>query len=147
VNKSIKKGLVFIVIVFFVGITTQSNISAIDEETEEYYNIKVSNEIRIIDEYEEIITFIKGYAVINWIDCRGLFCGEVNLTWNNYQIGFINLSGFRRSESGIEYYNESIAVTDGFVYVYHFIGFSTGYSFPEFSPPVVGIALGNIKWS
>lgn len=146
-NKSIKKGLVFTVIVFFVSITFQSSISAIDEETDEYDKIKDSNDIRTIDEYEEIITFIKGYAVINWIDRRGLFRGEVNLTWNNYQIGFINLSGFRRSESGIEYYNESIAVTVGFVYVYHFIGFSTRYSFPEFSPPVVGIALGNIKWS
>ena len=145
-NKSIKKGLVFTVIVFFVSITIQSSISATDEETDEY-DKKYSNNIKTIDEYEEIITFIKGYAVINWIDRRGLFHGEVNLTWNNYQIGFINLSGFRLSESGIEYYNESIAVTVGFVYVYRFIGFSTRYSFTEFSPPVVGIALGNIKWS
>jgi len=39
-----------------------------------------------------------------------------------------------------------VLVEVGFVYAYRFIGFSSGYSFPEFSPGVIGIAIGDIEW-
>ena len=139
------KTLALGIVVLFVGVVFQPGISAVDKETNEYDELKDSNEIKITDDYEEIITFIKGWAWINWIERRGLFRGEVNLTWGNYQWGFINLSGFRRSESGIQYYNELVGVE--FVYAYHFVGFSTRYVFPEFAPRVIGIAFGNIEWS
>ena len=155
-----KKSLVFGIIVLFIGMSITPStgnivehvpfnnqiLDSVDKDTDiDDISIDNSDAIEALDEHEEIITFIKGMAEINWIDRRGYIRGEVNLTWDDYWPGFINLSGFRRSESGIEYYNELVVV--GFVYVYRFIGFSIDSSFPEFAPGVLGIAFGNIEWS
>ena len=127
-----RKVLVIGIIVLFLIIGINSS-SAVD-------TVKESNQ-QIPDEYEEIFTFIKGYALLNWIDRKGYFRGEVNITLSS-MISLINLSGFRRSQVGIEYFEETV----DFVHVYRFIGFSPDYSYPEFAPTVMGIAIGNIEW-
>jgi hypothetical protein len=129
-------------VALFIVITVVPGISAIDKETDENNKLKDSNEIGTIDEYAEIITFIKGWAWINWIKRRGLFRGEVNFTWTHCQGAFINLTGFRRSANGIEYYNTHVVL--GFVHAYRFIRLYTPNPFME--PIVNGIAIGNIEW-
>jgi hypothetical protein len=140
------KTLALGIVVLFIGVVIAPCISAVNKERDENNKLKDSNEIVTIDDYQEIITFIKGYAVINWIERRGLFRGEVNLTCNGYSRGFINLSGFRRSGSGIEYYSEVVVIEEAvFVYAYHFIGLNTASLFLEPPPVVWGIAFGNIE--
>ena len=131
-NASHRRTLVFGVIVLFliVGIYPAS---AIDTDKESNHPIP--------DEYEEIITFIKGYALLNWIDRKGYFRGEVNITLSA-MISQIKLSGFRRSQGGIEHFDETV----DYVHVYSFIGYSTDYSYSEFAPTIIGIAIGNIEW-
>ena len=132
------------IILLFIGIAVQPSIAICDTYTNDVDNeLEGKSENGTHDEYKEIITFIKGFAELNWIKRRGYFRGEVNITWDT-RPGRINLFGFRRSDSGIEYYNELI--TEGFVYINYFIGFSSGISFPEFAPGILGIALGNIDW-
>lgn len=138
------KTLVIEVIILFILILINPVITATGIDKDIDFSSYNSKKIELSDDYKEIITFIRGYAKINWIERRGFFRGEVNLTWDDYQIGLANLSGFRMSENGIEYYNELI--TEGFVYINYFIGFSSGISFPEFAPGILGIALGNIDW-
>jgi len=133
------------IVALFIVITVVPGISAIDKETDENNKLKDSNEIKITGEYEEIITFITGYAKINWTERRGVFRGIVNLTQENYSRSLIYLSGFRRAERGIEYYN--VSVVDGFVYANHFIGLNTPSLFLELPPVVWGIAFGNIEWN
>ena len=149
IDNWVKKGLALAVIVLFIVINVAPCISAVDKEIDKNNKLKDSNEIKITGDYEEIITFIIGYAKINWIERRGLFRGEVNLTWDVYPhpYGYINLSGFRRSESGIEYYNVLVMVAVGFVYTYRFIGLNTPDIFLGPTPIVRGIALGNIEWN
>jgi len=69
------KTLALSIVVLFIGVVFQPGISAVDKETDEYDELKDNNEIGIIDEYEEIITIIKGWAVINWIERRGYIRG------------------------------------------------------------------------
>jgi len=138
------KNLVIGLIILFIVSLIIPVITANDKDTNIDFLSYNSKKIESSDDYKEIITFISGNAEINWIERRGFFRGEVNLTWDDYQLGLVNLSGFRNSESGIEYYNEIIL--EGYVYAYNFIGFSSGISFPEFAPKVLGIALGNIEW-
>ena len=129
------------VILLFIGVTLSPVITAFDnnKSIDNFVLVKTS------DNYKEIITIIRGYAEINWIERRGYFRGEVNLTWDGYHpYGFINLSGYRHSEEGIEYYN---VIVMGFVYAYRFICFSSGYSYGWMAPGIVGIAIGNIEWS
>jgi hypothetical protein len=137
------KTLALGIVVLFIGVVIAPCISAVNKERDKNNKLKDSTEIKITDDYEEIITFIKGYAVINWIERRGLFRGEVNLTWDDFSYGFINLSGFRRSANGIEYYNKLVEV--GFVYAYRFIRLYTPN--PFMYPIVNGIAIGNIEWN
>jgi hypothetical protein len=141
------KPLALGIVVLFIGGVNAPGTSAVDKETDYYDELKSRNENGVIVEYEEIITFIIGFAKINWIERRGLFRGEVNLTSNGYSRGYTNLSGFRRSESGIEYYNELVVLNEtDFVYAYHFIGLNTPNIFLEPPPVVKGIAFGNIEW-
>jgi hypothetical protein len=121
----------------FIGVAVQPSIIADNEPR------NISKEIQEYDDYEEVITFIEGYGELNWIKRRGYFRGEVNMICNK-QSGFINLSGYRRSESGIQYYNEFIE--KGLVYAYRFIGYYNGYWFGWFDPRILGIAIGNIEW-
>ena len=145
-NEWLIKTLALGIVVLFIGVVTAPCISAVDKERDENNKIKDSNEIKITDNYEEIITFIIGFAKINWIERRGLFRGEVNLTSNGYSRGYTNLSGFRRSESGIEYYNELVVLNEtDFVYAYRFIGLNTPNIFMEPPPVVKGIAFGNVQ--
>ena len=138
------KTLVIEIIILFIVSIINPVIIANENDTNIDFLSYNSKKIESSDDYTEIITFISGNAEINWIERRGFFRGEVNLAWDDYQFGLVNLSGFRKSESGIEYYNKLIL--EGFVYAYNFIGFSSGISFPEFAPKVLGIALGNIEW-
>lgn len=95
----------------------------------------------ISDEYEEIITYIEGNAGLNWIVRRGLLRGEVNIIeWED--MGFIKLSGFRRSDSGTEFYFEVV----DFVHANRFIGWEDVDWYPLGYPIVFGIAIGNIEW-
>ena len=128
------KTLALSIIVLFIGVVIAPCISAVDKEKDKNNKLKDSNEIKITNDYEEIITFIIGFAKINWIERRGLFLGEVNLTQGDYSRTLIYLSGFKRSENGIKHYN--VSVVDGFVYVYHFIVLNTPSLFLE-TPPVV----------
>lgn len=140
-----KKGLVVGIIVLFVTVSLSPVVTAVNNKTEaDDEPLDNSDDIGTSDEYEEIITFITGYAWLDWIKRRGYFRGEVNLICYK-QSSFIILFGFRRSESGIEFYNELIA--EDIVYAYRFIGYSTGYSYYMFDPGILGIAIGNIEWS
>jgi hypothetical protein len=139
------KTLALSIIVLFIGVVIAPCISAVDKEKDKNNKLKDSNEIKITNDYEEIITFINGWAKINWIERRGLFHGEVNLTQGDYSRTLIYLSGFRSSENGIEYYN--VSVVDGFVYAYHFVGLNTPSLFLEPPPVVWGITFGNIEWN
>ena len=144
-KKWLVKTLALGIIVLFV-IIFQPGISAVDKEGGKNNKLKDSNEIKITDDYKEIITFIIGFAKINWIERRGLFRGEVNLTCNGYSRGFINLSGFRRSGIGIEYFSEVVILEEAiFVKAYRFIGLNTPNMFLEPPPVVRGIAFGNIE--
>jgi uncharacterized protein YpmB len=69
-KNKIRKSLVVGIIVLFliVGIYPSSAVDTVKES-----NPPIS------DEYEEIITFIKGYALLNWVDRKGYFRGEVNI--------------------------------------------------------------------
>lgn len=140
----IKKILSIGIIILFFSSTFLSVTSAIindtdyiDNETSDKYKIRSSNN------YEEIITFVKGWVDLNWIERRGFFRGEAMLICR-YKSGFINLSGYRRSENGVEYFNESIE--KGLIYVYHLICSYVDYSYGFVDPRIVGIAIGNIIW-
>ena len=133
----VKNGLIIVVILLFIGVAVQPSIIADDEPRDS------PKEIQEYDDYEEVITFIEGYGELNWIKRRGFFRGEASLICH-YQSGSINLSGYRRSESGIEYYNELIE--KGLVYVYRLICCYADYSYFWLDPRIVGIAIGNIEW-
>lgn len=122
-------------IILFIGIVIQPTIAITEPEN--------TDESRVSDDHQEIITFIKGRGDLNWIERRGFFRGEVLLICS-YQSGLINLSGYRLSESGIEYYNELIE--KGFIYAYCFLGYSNGYWSGMLDPNIIGIAIGNIDW-
>lgn len=131
------------VITLFIGVLFVPEIIAIDNNIEFYNESKnKSYEIGTKDEYEEIITYIEGNAGLYWIKRRGLLRGEVNIIeWE--EMGFIKLSGFRRSDSGIEHYFEVV----DFVHVYRFIGWEDNDWYPLGYPIVFGIAIGNIEWN
>ena len=140
----IKKILAISLIILFFAVTVLPVITAVDYVEDNIENeSRINSKIGTPDNYEEIITFIQGWADLNWMERRGYFRGEVILTWYR-AYGYINLSGYRRSGSGIEYYNELIL--EDFVYVYNFIGYSSDYSYFMISPRVVGIAIGNLEW-
>jgi len=100
----------------------------------------ISDKIGATAEYKEIITYIFGWwASLNWINKRGFFRGEVNMT--NNDIGIFKLSGLRWNNGSVEYFEESAI----FVYAYRFIGNywdTTGFG----TPYIQGIALGDIEW-
>jgi len=91
------------------------------------------------DEYKEIITFIRGLWVsLEWINKRGNFRGEVNLTNDDW--GIFKLFGLGWSNGKIVYFEESAT----FIHAYRFIGY---YEMSAFGDPYVnGIAMGNIEW-
>jgi hypothetical protein len=129
------------VIVLFIGIGIQPTIA---NESNIHNEIKEDiGEIEKSDDYEELITIIKGWGDLNWMTRRGFFRGEALLICR-YQYGLINLSGYRRSESGIEYYNELIE--KGLVYANRLICYYVDYSIFMRDPRIVGIAIGNIVW-
>ena len=131
------KSLVIGVIVLFIGIALSPGITAADKLKS---NCK---EIESTAEYKEIITYIVGlWVTLNWINRRGNYRGEVNMTnMDGGDFGGFRLSGYRWSNGGIEYFEE-FAI---FVYAYRFIGYS-GMS--DWGHPFVrGITLGDIEWS
>ena len=68
-NPVLYKTLVVGVIVLFIGIGIQPAIAIIEPEN--------TDESRVSDDYQEIITFIYGIGTINWIKRRGIFRGEI----------------------------------------------------------------------
>ena len=128
------KFLVAGVIVLFIGISLSPCIKAVDK-----FKIN-TEEIGATAEYKEIITYIFGWWVsLNWINRRGFFRGEVNMTNNDF--GIFKLSGLRLNNGSIEYFEESAI----FVYAYRFIGYYTGTN--GFGTPCIqGITLGDIEW-
>jgi hypothetical protein len=133
------KMLVVGVFFLFIGIgiypTTANEVYKHKETKEDV------NEIGKSDDCEEVITFINGWVDLNWIKRRGFFRGEALLICRS-QSGLINLSGYRRSENGFEYYNELIE--KGLVYAYHLFCYYIDYSYFMRDPKIVGIAIGNI---
>lgn len=122
----------FVITILFLGIPIVPLVIGIENEITKTY---------LSDEYEEIITYIEGNAGLNWIKRRGLLRGEVNIIeWE--KMGFIKLSGFRRSDSGTEFYFEVV----DFVHAYRFIGWEDVDWYPLGYPIVFGIAIGNIEW-
>lgn len=125
----LSKTLTIGVIVLFIIISLIPNITA--------NYIEKNN--RSKDEYKEIITHVWGWWVsLNWINKRGNYRGEVNMTNNDY--GIFKLTGYGWYKGRIIYF-EKFAT---FIYAYRFIGHSDmsdwGY------PYVWGITLGNIEW-
>jgi hypothetical protein len=130
------KTLVVGVIILFVGLGLQPAI-AVTSQT-----IDNDDESVASDEYNEIITYIEGYANLDWIKRRGLLRGEVDITeWE--QSGYVKILGFRYSNGNIEYFFE---LTHS-VYVYRFIGWVNNEFFGIGNPIVFGFALGNIEWN
>ena len=133
-NKRIwKKALVVGIIVLFIGVGIQpalANDVYINKEKKEN-----TDESGASDDYQEIITFIFGYAELNWIKRRGIFRGEILLYRCPWCSG-IDLFGLRRSNGGVEIYQEHDLDS---VHVPRFIGLA----FMDFE---WGIAIGNIEW-
>ena len=125
----LSKTLVTGVIILFVTISLNPGIIANDLEKDN----------RSKDEYKEIVTHIFGLWVsLNWINKRGKFRGEANLTNNDY--GIFKLTGFGWKNGRIVFFEEYAT----FVYAYRFMGH---YSDSDFGIPYVqGNALGNIEW-
>ena len=139
-NRTIGLGLAVAVILLFIGIGIQPAI-ANDVDVNKEIKEK-TNEIRASDEYNEIITYIEGYANLDWIKRKGLLRGEVNITeWE--QSGYVKILGFRYSNGNIEYFFELIHS----VYAYRFIGWVNNEFFGIGNPIVFGFALGNIEWN
>lgn len=127
------KILVIGVIILFVIISLIPGISAVNK-------YKVSNEVmRSKPEYKEIITFVRGFGYLNWINKTGYFHGEVNITSDDY---FIRLLGLRWSNGCIEYFNELVI----YLYSNNFIGHTIRSDFEIFLPFFRGFAFGDIKW-
>jgi hypothetical protein len=128
------------VIILFIGVGIHpalANGVYINKETKEK-----NDDSRPFDEYNEIITYIEGYANIDWIKRRGLLRGEVDITeWE--QSGYVKILGFRYSNGIIEYFFEIVHS----VYAYRFIGVVNNEFFPVGNPIVFGFAFGNIEWS
>jgi hypothetical protein len=140
----IKKILLIGIIILLISSSILPVITAANNDIENVYSETVKiPEKRTSNNYEEIVTFIRGRVDLNWIERRGFFRGEALLVCR-YQSGLINLSGYRRSESGIEYYNELIE--KGLVYVNHLVCFYIDYSYFMIDPKINGIAFGNIVW-
>ncbi len=127
----LSKTLVIGVISLFVIISLTPGITADDIEKDN----------RSRDEYKEIITYIFGLWVsINWINKRGNYRGEVNLTQITDDSGIFKLSGYGWSNGKIVYFQEYAT----FIHAYRFIGRSVtdawGWHY------VQGITIGNIEW-
>ena len=130
-NPVLYKTLVVGVIVLFIGIGIQPAIAIIEPEN--------TDESRVSDDYQEIITFIYGIGTINWIKRRGIFRGEIET--NQEQKAILCLGGLRLSNSGMEKYNITGV---GYVYASRFIGFSAMSPIMEYT--ITGVAFGNIEW-
>ena len=127
------------IVILFLGVGIQpaiANNAYINKEIKEK-----NDESRPSDEYNEIITYIEGYANLDWIKRRGLLRGEVDITeWE--QSGYVKILGFRNYNGNIEYFFEIVHS----VYAYRFIGWVNNEFFGIGNPIVFGFALGNIEW-
>ena len=85
-----------------------------------------------IDEFEEIITLIRGPGRFTWLEKKGILRGEIEIE-RITGFGGPNLFGLRHSNGGRERYREENVV---YVRAYDFIRL----------PMRWGIALGNIDW-
>ena len=124
-----RKTLAIVVIILFICVSLSPCITADDFEKDN----------RSRDEYKEIFTFIRGLWVsLDWINKRGNYRGEVNLT--NNERGIFRLFGIGWSDGKIVYFQEYAT----FIHAYSFIGYYeiSAYGFPY----VQGITLGNIEW-
>ncbi|UCF50058.1 MAG: hypothetical protein JSU91_00845 [Thermoplasmatales archaeon] len=134
-NPVLYKVLVIGFIVLFIGIGIQpafANELYMNKETKEN-----SDEIRTSDGKKEIISYITGNITnLTWINRKGFFRGEVNITGRD---PCLFLHGLMLTENGVEYYWSFIYN----VYVYYFIGVWTWWLD---TPVLFGIALGNIEW-
>lgn len=139
-----KKILITLIIILLLSTPFLPVILAVDNYTDYELN-KSRDSCKIVtsENYQEIITFIKGRVILNWIERRGYFHGEAFLICR-YQSGLIYLSGYRRTENGIEYYNESIE--KGLIYINRLICNYIDYSNGMIDPKITGIAIGNIDW-
>ena len=65
-NKILRKGLVVGIIILFIGVSVLSNVSSKDVSISNDKVVDDTNEIEPIDNYDEIISFIRGGGYIDW---------------------------------------------------------------------------------
>ena len=126
------KTLVIGIILLFIGISISPVITAVFNDTEVNYEPTVTSKKKSYDEYEEIITLIRGPGRFTWIEKKGILRGEIEIE-RITGFGGPNLFGLRHSNGGRERYREENVV---YVRAYDFIRL----------PMRWGIALGNIDW-
>ena len=126
------KTLVIGIILLFIGISISPVITAVYNDTEVNYKPRATSKKKSYDEYEEIITLIRGPGRFTWIEKKGILRGEIEIE-RITGFGGPNLFGLRHSNGGRERYREENVV---YVRAYDFIRL----------PMRWGIALGNIDW-
>ena len=122
------------IIVLFIGISFIPEINANDNYTDDIDDKSIDNfEFGTEDDYEEIITFVRGEAHPVWINRKGPFRGSLRFGMCPRCKG-LELSGLRHSNGFIERYNIKLKSTG--IEIPNFIGI------PEIT---FGIAIGDIE--
>lgn len=120
------------IILLFIGISISPVISAVYDDTEVAYKPREILREEKSDEYEEIITLIRGPGRFAWIEKRGILRGEIEIE-RITGFGGPNLFGIRHSNGGRERFREENVI---YVHATDFIRL----------PMRWGIAIGNIDW-
>ena len=130
------KTLVIEVILIFIGVAISPIITAIDYDTNTSDESTNGIEIDLLDDYDEIVTWIGGSGHIYVNQRLGFLLWDIDINRCGIH-GGPNLFGLRHSNDSIEIYSERDL---SHVHVPRFRGF---LGEPQI---IMGIALGNIEW-
>jgi len=142
INSMFRKGLVFGIIVLFIGVGLSPVVTAVNSDTRDDEPKNISDVSEASDDYEEIITLIGGIGSITTVKRLGLFLREVNISPFIPFGGSISITGLRRSNGRVKIYHEIGNI--GFVNVSRFRGFSLPR---EVGSYIIGIAFGDIEYN
>ena len=137
-----RKRIVLGLIILFVGVGLSPVVKAFDNNLETVYvPIENSDDHKVSDDYEEIITLIIAHGDITSIKLSGLFLREVSIMTHVWCEPGINLYGLRRSNGRVEIYQ--VTNLRGTVHIPRFRAFTYGIIFDS---TITGIAFGNIDY-